>query len=421
MKKIIFSIFLSFLFYFSTIAQQNHFIYLQTEGKQPFYVKLDKKILSSSSAGYLIIPKLTEGNYTLLLGFPKNEWAEQSLDVTIQKNDIGYLVKNFNEKGWALVDMNSYQIIYNKANQSIATKPAEKPQPPVITPPTEVVKEAPKPITKEEPKPIVKETEKEIVKEQPKPIVKEQPPTEVIKELPKPIVNPSAQQTAKETATQAVPKEEGATIAKITKLFTSKSNTGFEMVYQVKNNSSVDTVRIFIPIQDNITQTPITTPPIEVVKETAKPIIKEEPKPAVKEAEKETVKEQPKPFTKEQPPIEEVKNTVKEVVPTPTKSSHQANCKNLANEEDYKKLRKKMASADTDNEMLYRAFTTFQKQCYTTDQIKTLSFLFLTDDGKYKFFDTAYPYVYDIDNFPKLAQLLSEEYYIKRFNAMLKN
>ena len=104
MKKYIFL--LSLIFSLKSIAQQNRFIYLQTEGKQPFYVKLNKKILSSSSAGYLIIPKLTEGNYTLLLGFPKNEWTEQELNVTIQKNDLGFLVKNFNEKGGFIFSTN---------------------------------------------------------------------------------------------------------------------------------------------------------------------------------------------------------------------------------------------------------------------------------------------------------------------------
>jgi hypothetical protein len=120
--------------------------------------------------------------------------------------------------------------------------------------------------------------------------------------------------------------------------------------------------------------------------------------------------------------FEEVKSNKNEITTSPNEQIiYQSNCKSLANEDDYKKLRKKMASADSDNEMLSSAYSYFQKKCYTTGQIKTLSYLFLNDEGKYKFFDTAYPYVYDIDNFNKLSQLLSEEYYIKRFNVMLKN
>src|SRR5882757_6295280 len=84
----------------SAHAQQNHFKYIQADNRQPFYIKLDKKILSSSASGYLIIPKLQEGNYTLTIGFPKNEWPEQNVTCSVNKKDAGYLLKNFGDKGW---------------------------------------------------------------------------------------------------------------------------------------------------------------------------------------------------------------------------------------------------------------------------------------------------------------------------------
>ena len=43
-----------------------------------------------------------------------------------------------------------------------------------------------------------------------------------------------------------------------------------------------------------------------------------------------------------------------------------------------------------------------------------------TDDGKYKFFDAAYNYVSDRDNFPSLEAELKDQYYINRFKAMLR-
>ncbi len=42
-------------------AQQNHFVYIQADNQQPFYVKYDGKNYSSTSIGYLILPKLTNG------------------------------------------------------------------------------------------------------------------------------------------------------------------------------------------------------------------------------------------------------------------------------------------------------------------------------------------------------------------------
>jgi hypothetical protein len=46
--------------------------------------------------------------------------------------------------------------------------------------------------------------------------------------------------------------------------------------------------------------------------------------------------------------------------------------------------------------------------------------MFRTDEGKYKLFDAAYPFVSDTNNFKDLAGLLSEEYYINRFKAMVR-
>src|SRR6188768_2663174 len=73
---------------------QNRFIYIQTENKQAFYVKMDKKILSSSASGYMIISKLIDSTYKFSIGFPKNEWPEQNVTITLKEADAGYLLKN---------------------------------------------------------------------------------------------------------------------------------------------------------------------------------------------------------------------------------------------------------------------------------------------------------------------------------------
>src|SRR5882757_1153709 len=95
----------------SAHAQQNHFIYIQADNRQPFYVKLDKKLLSSSASGYLIIPKLTDSSYDLSIGFPKNEWPEQKVTCNINRADVGYLLKNFGEKGWGLFNFQTMDLL----------------------------------------------------------------------------------------------------------------------------------------------------------------------------------------------------------------------------------------------------------------------------------------------------------------------
>ena len=84
-------------------AQQVHFVYLQTENGQPFYVKLDNKVVSSSSAGYLILPKLVDGDYKLSIGFPKKEFPEEDFKIVVDEKNEGFLLKNFGEKGWGFI------------------------------------------------------------------------------------------------------------------------------------------------------------------------------------------------------------------------------------------------------------------------------------------------------------------------------
>jgi len=86
-----------FIFSFALIAkaQQTHFVYLQTENSQPFYVKINNKVMSSSPAGYLILSKLQDGDHKLNVGFPKREFPEEHFQILIDKNNLGFLLKNF--------------------------------------------------------------------------------------------------------------------------------------------------------------------------------------------------------------------------------------------------------------------------------------------------------------------------------------
>jgi len=99
------------LFSVSVHAQQKHFIYIQSDNRQPFYVKQDKKIMSSTPAGYLIIPKLFSGTYDFFVGFPKDEFPEQKFTCVVGETDAGYQLKNLGEKGWGLFNFQSMELL----------------------------------------------------------------------------------------------------------------------------------------------------------------------------------------------------------------------------------------------------------------------------------------------------------------------
>src|SRR5687768_7952843 len=111
--------FLYFLFFsligFTTNAQQRYYLYIQSDDRQPFYVRLSEKVYSSSESGYLIIPKLDDGNYPVQLGFPRNIYPEQQFQVRINKKDRGFQLKRAANRSWELVNLQNQEVIANSA------------------------------------------------------------------------------------------------------------------------------------------------------------------------------------------------------------------------------------------------------------------------------------------------------------------
>ena len=161
-------------------AQQNHFVYIQTENKQPFYVRMGDKVLSSSTSGYMVIAKLRDGDHDLFIGFPKNEWPQQRISIRVKNNDAGYVLKNFDAKGWGLFNLQTMETIMPANGQAkdatvkpvqsdgfadvladVVNNPSIKEKPPV--------KEVPKTVEPLKQPESEKEKEAVVVKQEPKP------------------------------------------------------------------------------------------------------------------------------------------------------------------------------------------------------------------------------------------------------------
>jgi hypothetical protein len=108
MKRLLL-LFYFFLLTLMSSGQVSHFIYIQTDSRQPFYVKLNEQIYSSVAAGYLVIPKLVAGEYQVKIGFPKNEWPVQEWQLTLGNKDVGFLLKPVSDV-WALIDLHDFSV-----------------------------------------------------------------------------------------------------------------------------------------------------------------------------------------------------------------------------------------------------------------------------------------------------------------------
>jgi len=94
-----------------------------------------------------------------------------------------------------------------------------------------------------------------------------------------------------------------------------------------------------------------------------------------------------------------------------------SDCKNFATDYDVDKLRVKMLETSKDEDRISVARKVFKTKCFTTRQIRALSEVFTSDAQKFRFFETAYPFVSD-DHFRELTDLLADPVYNSKFRSM---
>jgi len=484
------------IFAFAAKAQQNHFVYLQTDNGKPFYVKMDKKILSSSSEGYIIIPDITNGNYRLKVGFPKKEYPEETFSIAVNNQNEGYLIKHFDGRGLQLFNMETLALISgdsDSASQMVAS--ASTDNNPFTTMLADVVKDS-----------TILQNHQVVIENPAKTAdtalqannqvadnnVPSSPDSGVVAQkavADNDIVSSSSMNSATKatdseatnsgnisSTSLAVDSAVANSGSPVPKLLSKQDQDGLQMVYSDKK----DTVRVFMPSgqeqsiadskatkNDNFDFTagnnPANTPPdtsLTITPTVVKPekkksgfvlrkdtiamaadsvgMAKTAPEQVFYIGPKEKVK---KDDSSDNGSMDEKhglfsglsKNTKKEpaetakpaenkieVLPTeaaPSKTN--SDCKAFADNEDFLRLRKKMASEDNKEDMIKVANKFFRSRCFSTGQIKDLSYLFLTDEGKYMFFDAAYAHTSDSDQFATLESQLKDPYYKKRFEALI--
>lgn len=375
-------------------AQQHHFIYLQTEGKQPFYVRMDKKTLSSSVSGYLIIPRLTDGELSFSVGFPKSENAEQVFHCRMEGKDAGYIIKNFGEKGWGLFNLQTLNVVMAGTRVEKTEIAATEKTDEFATMLSGAVND---------------------------PSIKRSAPGEPAKK------SPVESETSSDKNKPVQDKE-----PEIKKQFSRNIREGWEAAYTERNkDGSISTIEIMIPVVEE----PLETALQEQMPRSNTRQAQSAQEPVNQQSSMDTTGAKDNSPTTENPgkiadkekflPVEMPVAVQPVLESTETKKDSvkmiNSNCKSLASEEDFLKLRKKMAAEDAEDGMINVAQKFFRSRCYSTEQIKNLSFLFLHDAGKYRFFDLAYGFVYDSSSYGLLESQLTDSYYISRFKAMVRH
>ena len=495
LMRYILSLSLIFFYAFQSISQEKHFILIQSETKQLFNVTINGKVYSANSSGYAIIPKLQNGEYTMVLAFPENTFPDQAFKFVIDQKDLGFNLQNMGEKGW---------VLSNLQTQSLTMAEKEVPQQTAVSKSITNVGDEPitfnkaknnvaavkmidKPIKEKEPEAKVAEVitaavdNSSIVTSAIAPSKIEIKDTSIITKpvsdnitaniqtkdtaiviLPDPFIPPIIE--AIDTAianptpivTQPILSSETALPStkepKIKKLVENRNEDGITMSFSDSNDKKADTIDVYIKsaaqpnveirdtVQKTVTDSNVAAK-IEQLnnrkddvkfieidmdkksKEDSKNTIVDSSVAVVKRDTKETDK-----VIESEPDKTIIKDTAKVAVETveavannkPVAEKKSANlCMGIASEIDYIKLRRKMALEDSDDRMIREARKVFKQICFTTNQMKGLSTLFLSDEGRYHFFSAAYSFVSDPEQYSTLQSEFIDPYFINRFKSII--
>lgn len=112
----------------STVAwagDEHHFIYIQSEKGELFYVRYKGKVLSASAKGYVIVPELPKGTADLIVGFPKNEIPEKHFTIVLTgTRDEGFVIKHTSAQEIALFNLQTYTLLKPVAAETAAAPEA---------------------------------------------------------------------------------------------------------------------------------------------------------------------------------------------------------------------------------------------------------------------------------------------------------
>lgn len=292
----------------NVLPAQNHFVFIQSEIKEPFSVTSNGKSYNSTSTGYVIIPKLPSGDHELKVKFQKEAAGESKFYININKKDVGFNLKAGTEL--ALTDIQSFVTIRAGEKQILASTAKEN----ILT---KLRKGINKIFERQEPRAIAVR------------YVDVQDVTADTIDILIPLTFAAASNTEGNTA--ALPAGKGGNM-----FDPSKTETGLSLL-------------------------------------------------AVKQ------------------------------------EGYNVRCVNLASGEDFNRLRRKMSAETTVDKMIIEAKKAAKNKCYTTVQIKNLSALFNSDNGRLKFFQAVYPLVYDYLQYPVLEKEFTDSAYADRFRGILKS
>lgn len=470
-------------FVLPAVAQKKHFIYFQSENKLPFQVQINHTTYQSSPAGFLIVPQLNNGIYQFLIESPDNQFKKHGFECEIAKKDLGYLLKKANDKDLVLINLvdnavltSNPQIVKAGASTILSVKndePEENLNTKINPPSVKLTTVVPTVDSST----LYNVTSSQTTRNAQTGTTIQKDTTSataIIAVTNKEIEGPPSnkQESEQNTIMEVNPPSDSAysisPISNKNKVQTNKSNQTIVQQNKIDSISPAATIQEF---SQELKQSNDILNKTNVKVEETKP--KEEPKAttpetidavrtnkqvaASKQADAKANKQsvftlvrtldevdevkyyyvdiinQPsdtlqisipkialQEVTNKKEEVSETGNQARVTISSISKEQYNTSCVNLAKEEDVLKLRKKMAEQPDDLSMVDVAAKIFREKCFTVEQVSRLSQLFISNRGKYEFFEMSSQFVYDRLKLKELESELSEATYKTKWRNIIQ-
>jgi len=135
-KLAMMSIYFVMMCVFTTRAQ--HFAFFESESQQPFFVKYNGGVISSTPSGFLMLSGILESSIEIVIGFPGAGAQQTQYRVAGLNRDRGFYLRKAERGEWVLMDRNDMSVIRGAvweqtapvavaATATTSSKPVSKP------------------------------------------------------------------------------------------------------------------------------------------------------------------------------------------------------------------------------------------------------------------------------------------------------
>jgi hypothetical protein len=389
-------------------------MFIQSDLEQPFYLKLAGQTYSSSAGGFLILSKLTDSAFDIVVGFPLGKYPEYRFHVAPVVKDRGVALKQFEGKGWGLFDLQTMDIQMGEL-ASVVAAPLRTPEKSVATDTFTSVLSS-----------VIDDkglAETELVRKQDgKPVAAM--PGERVKdsagiasaELPAGVLKERADSLAVRDARVSASAGDKSNAATVPATFTDT----------MARQSGVDQMRSggkdVVKADTALSMVASDSSARKAGEKGSLPVATGVGEPAV--VRKDTAATATSSMTSVTVPAADTvrKASVTTAAPTPAAAAAtrpvRTDCRSMVSVKDLGTLRRRMESISDEDAKVAAALREFKQSCFTTEQVRSLLVVFFREEGRYKLIDAAYPHVYDPGNYDVFLPLLKDPYFIHRFRKL---